>query len=303
MVAGPLAWAVPPYEGRPTRTPGMPARQPPRPPNPGVTMPVRTWRFDALDAAKNWPANGMGQSSTAGARTARPFDIEKIFGENTFGIAEMRDRLPKQVFAKLMDTIENGTELDPSVADAVAIAMKEWATEKGATHYTQSFQPMTGLTAEENDSFIKTNVGGGATAQFSGKDLTQVEPDASSFPSGGLRATFEARGYTAWDPTSPAFIMETAAGSYLAIPTAFTSWTGNALDTKIPLLRSLHAIDKQARRALQLLGLEPKPVRVTLGPEQEFFLVDQEFYYRRPDLVVTGRTLFGAKPPRGQELE
>jgi len=266
-------------------------------------MPVRTWRFDALDAAKNWPANGMGQSSTAGARTARPFDIEKIFGENTFGIAEMRDRLPKQVFAKLMDTIENGTELDPSVADAVAIAMKEWATEKGATHYTHWFQPLTGLTAEKHDSFITPNVGGGATAQFSGKDLTQGEPDASSFPSGGLRATFEARGYTAWDPTSPAFIMETAAGSYLAIPTAFTSWTGNALDTKIPLLRSLHAIDKQARRALQLLGLEPKPVRVTLGPEQEFFLVDQEFYYRRPDLVVTGRTLFGAKPPRGQELE
>jgi len=266
-------------------------------------MPVRTWRFDALDAAKNWPANGMGQSSTAGARTARPFDIEKIFGENTFGIAEMRDRLPKQVFAKLMDTIESGTELDPSVADAVAIAMKEWATEKGATHYTHWFQPLTGLTAEKHDSFITPNVGGGATAQFSGKDLTQGEPDASSFPSGGLRATFEARGYTAWDPTSPAFIMETAAGSYLAIPTAFTSWTGNALDTKIPLLRSLHAIDKQARRALQLLGLEPKPVRVTLGPEQEFFLVDQEFYYRRPDLVVTGRTLFGAKPPRGQELE
>ncbi|MGH7483222.1 MAG: glutamine synthetase III [Longimicrobiales bacterium] len=264
-------------------------------------MPTRTTRFDALAAAKGWSpvVNGEGRV----APRLPSFDIEKIFGENTFGLAEMQARLPKSAYRALLDTIRNGTELDPSVADAVAIAMKEWAVERGASHFTHWFQPLTGLTAEKHDSFITPNAGGGAVAEFSGRDLVQGEPDASSFPSGGLRATFEARGYTAWDPTSPAFIVEGPSGPYLAIPTAFASWTGEALDTKIPLLRSMHALDTQARRALKLLDVEDGAVRATLGPEQEFFLVDQEFYYRRPDLMTAGRTLFGAKPPRGQELE
>ncbi len=255
-------------------------------------------RFDSLAAAKGWAPDTRGVPVNG-----RPMDIEKIFGENTFGLAEMKARLPKPTYHAILATIQQGAELDPSLADAVAIAMKEWAVDKGATHFTHWFQPLTGSTAEKHDSFITPNQGGGAIAEFSGKDLTQGEPDASSFPSGGLRATFEARGYTAWDPSSPAFIVETAGGSYLAIPTAFTSWSGDALDVKIPLLRSIHALDVQARRALRLFGDEPDHVSATLGPEQEFFLVDQEFYYRRPDLMTTGRTLFGAKPPRGQELE
>ncbi|HWV57896.1 MAG TPA: glutamine synthetase III [Longimicrobiales bacterium] len=261
-------------------------------------MHTTTSRFDALRAVKAWNGNGA-----AAGRSAQPMDIEKIFGENTFGLAEMKARLPKQVYKALLATIEQGSELDPSVADAVALAMKEWATERGATHYTHWFQPLTGATAEKHDSFITPNAGGGAIAEFSGKDLVQGEPDASSFPSGGLRATFEARGYTAWDPTSPAFIIEGPSGSYLAIPTAYASWTGDALDKKTPLLRSMHALDMQARRALSLFGVKAGPVFATLGPEQEFFLIDQEFFYRRPDLIATGRTLFGAKPPRGQELE
>src|SRR5690606_37781080 len=242
--------------------------------------------------------NGKGEGE------AKPIlDIQQIFGENTFGLAEMRARLPKTIYKALIATIERGSELDPSVADAVALAMKEWALEKGATHFTHWFQPLTGYTAEKHDSFITPNVGGGAVAEFSGKDLIQGEPDASSFPSGGLRATFEARGYTAWDPTSPAFLVEGPSGCYLAIPTAFTSWAGDALDTKIPLLRSEHALAQQVKRALKLFGVEVDHVRATLGPEQEYFLIDQEFFYRRPDLVTTGRTLVGAKPPRGQELE
>jgi glutamine synthetase len=229
--------------------------------------------------------------------------MEEVFGAHTFGLSEMRSRLPKEVYKALIGTIEQGSELDPTVADAVALAMKEWALERGATHYTHWFQPLTGYTAEKHDSFLTPNQGGGAVAEFSGKDLIQGEPDASSFPSGGLRATFEARGYTAWDPTSPAFIVETPAASFLSIPTAFASWTGEALDLKTPLLRSMHALDGQARRALKLFGAPAKRVLATLGPEQEFFLIPAEFYYRRPDLVTTGRTLFGAKPPRGQELE
>ena len=256
-------------------------------------------RFDSLAAVKGWVPDARGGTPVNG----RPMDIEKIFGENTFGLAEMKARLPRPTYQALLATIQRGAELDPSLADAIAIAMKEWAVEKGATHFTHWFQPLTGSTAEKHDSFITPNVGGGAMAEFSGKDLTQGEPDASSFPSGGLRATFEARGYTAWDPTSPAFIVESPGGSYLAIPTAFTSWSGDALDTKIPLLRSIHALDVQARRALALFGVNVDHVSATLGPEQEFFLIDQEFFYRRPDLVTTGRTLFGAKPPRGQELE
>lgn len=261
-------------------------------------MPKATVRFDTLAAVTSWE-RGNG----AAERTARPMDIEKIFGENTFGLAEMKARLPKSIYQALLATIHGGSELDPSVADAVAIAMKEWALEKGATHFTHWFQPLTGSTAEKHDSFITPNAGGGAVAEFSGKELIQGEPDASSFPSGGLRATFEARGYTAWDPTSPAFIVEGAAGSYLSIPTAFASWAGDALDQKTPLLRSMHALDVQARRALALFGVQADRVLATLGPEQEFFLIDQEFFYRRPDLMTTGRTLFGTKPPRGQELE
>jgi glutamine synthetase len=252
-------------------------------------------RYDPLNAVTGWHPASLAPT--------RGMDIEQIFGENTFGLIEMKSRLPKATYKGLIQTIERGAELDPAVADAVAMAMKEWAIERGATHFTHWFHPLTGQTAEKHDSFITPNVGGGAVAEFSGKDLIQGEPDASSFPSGGLRATFEARGYTAWDPTSPAFLVEGPSGCYLAIPTAFMSWAGDALDTKIPLLRSEHALEAQVRRALQLFGVEASHVRTTLGPEQEYFLIDQEFFYRRPDLVATGRTLFGAKPPRGQELE
>jgi glutamine synthetase len=255
-------------------------------------------RFDTLAAVR-----GVPEVKTNGRGNGKAMDIEKVFGENTFGLSEMKARLPKPTYHAIVATIQRGAELDPSTADAVALAMKEWATEKGATHFTHWFQPLTGATAEKHDSFLTPNQGGGAIAEFSGKDLVQGEPDASSFPSGGLRATFEARGYTAWDPSSPAFIVEGVGGSYLAIPTAFTSWAGDALDTKIPLLRSIHALDVQARRALALFSVKADHVAATLGPEQEFFLIDQEFFYRRPDLVTTGRTLFGAKPPRGQELE
>jgi glutamine synthetase len=263
-------------------------------------MPTATSRFDSLAAVKGWSAD---RTSSVNGKLAQPMEIEKIFGENVFGLAEMKSRLPKNVYKALLATIEDGVPLDPSVADAVALGMKEWALEKGATHFTHWFQPLTGSTAEKHDSFLTPNIGGGAIAEFSGKDLIQGEPDASSFPSGGLRATFEARGYTAWDPTSPAFIAESPSGCYLCIPTAFASWTGEALDKKIPLLRSMAALDAQARRALALFGVEAKRVTATLGPEQEFFLIDQEFYYRRPDLLTSGRTLFGARPPRGQELE
>jgi glutamine synthetase len=248
-------------------------------------------------AATKYAANGNGKSKPA-------LDIEAIFGKNVFGLEEMEARLPKSVFKSLLATIEKGAPLDPGIADMVALAMKEWALERGATHYTHWFQPLTGSTAEKHDSFITPNRGGGAMAQFSGKELIQGEPDASSFPSGGLRATFEARGYTAWDPTSPAFIIENERGSYLAIPTAFASWTGEALDHKTPLLRSMEALDKQARRVLELFDVKGiTKVFTTVGSEQEYFLIDEEYYYRRPDLVTCGRTLFGAKPPRGQELE
>ncbi len=263
---------------------------------------TRNVRFDSLAAVKSWiPPE---ETPAGGDRRRSAESVEQLFGANTFGLAEMRARLPKESYRALLSTIETGAELDPAVAESVAIAMKEWAMEKGATHYTHWFQPLTGLTAEKHDSFITPNRGGGAVAEFSGSALIQGEPDASSFPSGGLRATFEARGYTAWDPTSPAFVVNAEGGAtYLAIPTAFLSWTGDALDTKIPLLRSMHALDQQAQRALALFGTERERVTATLGPEQEYFLIDQEFFYRRPDLVLTGRTLFGAQPPRGQELE
>lgn len=236
-----------------------------------------------------------------GARAA--FDLAEIFGENVFGVSQMRESLPNAVFTKLMDTIENGSPLEPSVADAVAVAMKDWAMARGATHYTHWFQPLTGQTAEKHDSFMTFDAEGHAIDHFTGKELVQGEPDASSFPSGGLRATFEARGYTGWDPTSPAFLVESAAGCFLSIPTAFSSWKGHSLDKKVPLLRSIDALDEAARKALALFGVETSRVAPMIGSEQEFFLVDQELYYKRPDLYTCGRTLFGAKPARGQELD
>lgn len=253
-------------------------------------------RYDTLAAARNWTPSANG---TLGA----PLNIAEIFGENTLQLEDLKERLPKAIWQDLKKTMGGGEQLNAEVADAVAVAMKDWATERGATHYTHWFQPLTGLTAEKHDSFITPNQGGGALAEFSGKELIQGEPDASSFPSGGLRQTFEARGYTAWDPTSPAFIIENQNGSYLCIPTAFASWTGEALDHKTPLLRSIEALDKQAKRALELFDVDVNRVSSTVGCEQEYFLIDQEFYYRRPDLMTAGRTLVGAKPPRGQELD
>ncbi|HYM55074.1 MAG TPA: glutamine synthetase III, partial [Solirubrobacteraceae bacterium] len=208
------------------------------------------------------------------------------------------------VYQRLARTLAKGDALDTTLADAVALAMKEWALEKGATHYTHVFQPLTGLTAEKHDSFYSPVGDGTAIADFSGKELIQGEPDASSFPTGGIRATFEARGYTAWDPTSPAFILENPNGALLCIPTAFTSWTGEALDHKIPLLRSMEALSGAAIRALRLLGeTDAQRVFTTIGCEQEYFLIDEQYYFERPDLVTTGRTLFGAKPPKGHELD
>ncbi len=229
--------------------------------------------------------------------------LHESFACDVFTVEQMRERLSKLVFTSLLETVERGRPLDPAIADTVALAMKEWATERGATHYTHWFQPLTGSTAEKHESFVTPLPGGGAVTEFSGKDLIQGEPDASSFPSGGLRATFEARGYTAWDPSSPAFIMRHSNGATLCIPTVFASWTGEALDTKLPLLRSLEALDRSVVRALSLLGVHASSAYATMGCEQEYFLVDESFYYRRPDLYLTGRTLFGAKPPRGQELE
>jgi len=258
-------------------------------------MPRVVPRFDTLAAAQF--------DSVPPVQKRHRTDLVEVFGENVFGIHQMGTRMPKAAFEALQATLQRGSALDESVADAVAEAMKEWALEKGATHYTHWFQPLTGSTAEKHDSFLKPTGDGRAITEFRGKELIQGEPDASSFPSGGLRATFEARGYTAWDPTSPAFIMEGPGGAYLCIPTAFASWAGDALDKKTPLLRSMNVIDEQARRALALFGSKPMAVRATCGAEQEFFLVDEEFYYRRPDLQTSGRTLFGTKPPKGQEMD
>jgi glutamine synthetase len=226
------------------------------------------------------------------------------FAANVFTPAEQRKRLSPETYRKLEATLRRGAPLDPALADEVAEAMKEWALEKGATHFTHVFQPLTGLTAEKHDSFFAPTSDGKAIAKFKGSELIQGEPDASSFPTGGIRATFEARGYTAWDPTSPAFILENPNGALLCIPTAFASWTGEALDAKIPLLRSMDALSRSAIRALRLLGDDDaQRVYTTVGPEQEYFLIDEHYYYERPDLVTTGRTLFGAKPPKGQELD
>ena len=227
-------------------------------------------------------------------------NVPEMFGSLVFNDRTMKERLPKDTYKALHKTIENGKSLDPTVANIVANAMKDWAIEKGVTHYTHWFQPMTGITAEKHDSFISPVDDANIIMEFSGKELIKGEPDASSFPSGGLRATFEARGYTAWDPTSYAFIK----GDTLCIPTAFCSFGGEALDKKTPLLRSMEVITKQTKRILKLFGdEETKMVKTTVGPEQEYFLIDKDVYEKRPDLVFSGRTLFGAKPPKGQELD
>ena len=232
-------------------------------------------------------------------------NVAEIFGENVFNDTVMQARLPKKVYKNLRKTIEEGKDLDLETADVIAHEMKEWAIEKGATHYTHWFQPLTGVTAEKHDSFISAPLPSGKVLMsFSGKELIKGEPDASSFPSGGLRATFEARGYTAWDCTSPAFVRQDAGGATLCIPTAFCSYTGEALDQKTPLLRSMEAINKEALRLLRLFGnTTSKKVTPSVGAEQEYFLVDAEKFEQRKDLIYTGRTLFGAMPPKGQELD
>src|SRR6201999_697178 len=250
-------------------------------------------------AAAQWSPNGgaLGQADLT-QPSANPY------GANVFSVAVQRQRLPKAVFKQLEATVAKGEPLEPSLADAVASAMREWAMERGATHYTHWFQPLTNSTAEKHDSFFGPTGDGNAIAEFSGKELIQGEPDASSFPSGGIRATFEARGYTAWDPSSPAFVLDNPNGALLCIPTAFASWTGEALDQKIPLLRSMDALSKTAVRAVHLFGdTAASRVFTPVGPEQEYFLIDERYYFERPDLITTGRTLFGAKPPKGHELD
>jgi glutamine synthetase len=249
--------------------------------------------------AAQWSANG---AALGAPDLTEPGSYP--FGANVFSVAVQKERLPKEVFKQLQATLQRGKALDPSLADAVAKEMREWAMERGATHFTHWFQPLTGSTAEKHDSFYAPVGDGTAMAEFSGKELIQGEPDASSFPTGGVRATFEARGYTAWDPTSPAFIIENPNGALLCIPTAFASWTGEALDHKIPLLRSMDALSTSAIRALKLLGdTEAQRVFTTVGPEQEYFFIDEQYYFERPDLYTTGRTLFGTKPPKGHELD
>jgi glutamine synthetase len=249
--------------------------------------------------AAQWNANGSALGSPD-----LTLPGNQVFASNVFSPVVQRHRLPKHVYRALQKTLARGEALDTSLADAVAQAMKEWAMEKGATHYTHWFQPLTGSTAEKHDSFYGPAGDGTALAEFSGKELIQGEPDASSFPTGGIRATFEARGYTAWDPTSPAFILENPNGALLCIPTAFTSWTGEALDHKIPLLRSMDALSGAAVRALELLDVQDAArVFTTIGCEQEYFLIDEQYYFERPDLLTTGRTLYGAQPPKGHELD
>jgi glutamine synthetase len=253
--------------------------------------------LNIASASRNWRLQDLSVPTPS-------IVIEEMFASDVLTLEALRQRLSKPVFKSLRATLEQGAVLDSAVADTVALAMKTWAMEKGATHYTHWFQPLTGSTAEKHDSFVSPTSDGSAIAEFSGKELIQAEPDASSFPSGGLRATFEARGYTAWDPTSPAFIMRHTNGATLCIPTGFVSWTGEALDTKIPLLRSNEALNKATLPALELLGVTGvSKVSSSLGAEQEYFLIDENYFYSRPDLIMSGRTLFGAKPPKGQELE
>jgi glutamine synthetase len=250
---------------------------------------------EAISAIRDWSV-----TETRETRMVRPTET---FGSLVFNDAVQQTRLPKPVYHALRRTITLGVPLDISVADAVASAMKEWAVEHGSTHYTHWFQPLTGITAEKHDSFLSPSGDGKAVAEFSGKELIKGEPDASSFPSGGMRSTFEARGYTAWDPTSPPWLLKSGNSTTLVIPTAFVSWTGEALDKKTPLLRSMEALSKQAVRVLRLFGSRAERVLATCGSEQEYFLIDRYFYLSRPDLINAGRTLFGARPPKGQELE
>jgi glutamine synthetase len=256
-------------------------------------------RFDAIESASGYralPTNGVSGGEERSAQS--------LFGANVFGFAAMKAHLPKDVFKSLKRTIEGGQVLDPKIADVVASAMKDWALSRGATHYAHVFYPLTGLTAEKHDSFFSPDGEGGAITEFAGKTLIQGEPDASSFPNGGIRSTFEARGYTAWDVTSPAYLYETISGSTLCIPTAFVSWTGEALDKKTPLLRSSQALNVHTQRVLRLFGhANPATVVSYAGAEQEYFLIDRRFFYARPDLMSAGRTVFGAKPPKGQEFE
>ena len=253
-------------------------------------------RLDAISAAINSPSQGTFDYQ--GSPTS------ELFGANVFNKAEMKKRLPKTVYKSLTKTIEDRTSIDESVADVVASAMREWAMERGATHYAHIFFPLTGLSAEKHDSFMSPTGDGESIAEFSGEQLIQGEPDGSSFPTGGVRQTFEARGYTAWDVTSPAYILENENGATLCIPTAFVSWTGEALDKKTPLLRAMQALDTQARRVLALFGDDSTTKVVSsAGPEQEYFLVDRNFYYARPDLMTAGRTLFGAAPAKGQQFD
>jgi glutamine synthetase len=251
------------------------------------------------DAIRNINEYGTSLRNTA----STPHKASDEFGSLTFNEEVQRARLPKDVFRSLRRASAHGEALDPNVADIVASALKDWAVEHGATHYTHWFQPMTGITAEKHDSFLTPTPDGRAVAEFNGKELVRGEPDASSFPSGGMRSTFEARGYTAWDPTSPPWLLTSPLGATLVIPTAFVSWTGEALDKKTPLLRSQEALSKQAVRILKLFGSKASRVTTTCGPEQEYFLIDRQFYFNRPDLINAGRTLFGAKPPKGQEME
>ncbi|MGJ0119526.1 glutamine synthetase III [Williamsia sp. MIQD14] len=250
------------------------------------------------EAIKAVTAHSTPECATAEAPLA------ELFGVNVFSKAVMKDRLPKSVFKKVAATIDEGTILDPTIADVVANAMKDWAIEKGASHYAHVFYPLTGFTAEKHDSFLEPDSSGASLAEFQGKTLLQGEPDASSFPNGGLRGTFEARGYTGWDVTSPAYILENPNGNTLCIPTVFISWTGEALDKKTPLLRSQQAMSKQAMRLLKLFGHGDVDTVVSYaGAEQEYFLIDEHFYYARPDIMTTARTLFGAKPSKGQEFD
>ncbi|MDQ3418321.1 MAG: glutamine synthetase III, partial [Acidobacteriota bacterium] len=252
---------------------------------------------DAIRSITTW-ATTPAQVRPAGQRKAT-----EEFGSLTFNEEVQRARLPKDVYRSLRRAVAHGESIEPNVADILASALKDWAVEHGATHYTHWFQPLTGITAEKHDSFLSPSADGRAVAEFSGKELVRGEPDASSFPSGGMRSTFEARGYTAWDPTSPPWLLETGSGTTLVIPTAFVSWTGEALDKKTPLLRSMESLSKQAVRILKLFGSKAARVTATCGPEQEYFLIDRQFYFNRPDLINAGRTLFGARPPKGQEME
>jgi glutamine synthetase len=251
---------------------------------------------DAIKSIHNW-------TMTEGRQAKMPARVSDMFGSLVFNDQVQQARLPKHAYRLLRNTITQGDPLDASTADAVASALKDWAIEQGASHYTHWFQPMTGITAEKHDSFYAPSADGRSMAEFSGKELSRGEPDASSFPSGGMRSTFEARGYTAWDPTSPPWLLQNGNSVTLVIPTAFVSWTGEALDKKTPLLRSMEVLSTQAVRVLKLFGSDATRVTATCGPEQEYFLIDRNFYFARPDLINAGRTLFGARPPKGQELE